>query len=68
MAAARGTRLEGYIVLSVLSRVRTKERGRCAGITPWPGLMGSGSQSLGPGPITSRWRCSCGELTGLGVT
>jgi hypothetical protein len=68
MAAAQGTRLEAYIIMSLLAGLRTRRRGRCAGITSWPGLIGTGSQSLRLGSITSRWRGSYGELTGLGVT
>ena len=45
MAAAKGTRLEAYIVLSLLSRAADRgSRGRCAGIMSWPGSMASGSR------------------------
>lgn len=53
MAAARTTRLDAYIVLSMLTGLRTEEVRGCAGTTLWAGSAGSGSQSRRRGSITS---------------
>jgi hypothetical protein len=57
MAAARGTRLEVYVILSLLSAFGPRRRGHSGGITWWPGAAANGGRSLRPGSITSRWRC-----------
>jgi hypothetical protein len=54
MAAAKGTALEGYIILSLLPGCGPRRRGPCAGITSWRGWTGSGGQLSRPGSIMSR--------------
>jgi hypothetical protein len=44
MGAAQGTALEAYIVVSLLSGVRTEEARRCAGIMWWRGWTSSGGR------------------------
>jgi integrase len=66
MAAAQGTRLEAYVILSLRSGVRTEEARALRWNHGWSGSAGSGSRSWMPGFITSRWRCSFGERSGPG--
>ena len=67
-AAARDTRLEAYVTLSLLTGLRTEEVRalRWDHVVAWVGASGSRRAKLGS--IMSSWRCSFGGPIGPGVT